>query len=126
MIAAMLLAMAVQTPAPATAATPEDSEIVVIGRQLRSWRGTWRLRDGKVACKTTKSTGDEAVDRIGCQAMIACIAPKIATIDAIATETKDKATFQTRLNTVIQAQTPCFEAERNQGIASLAATRGSK
>lgn len=123
MIVSTLLALAVQTAPAVETGTPEEREIVVIGRQLRNWRGTWRLRGGKVACKTVTSTGDAEIDRIGCQAMISCIAPKVATITAITAETKDKATVQARINQVIQGQMTCFETERNQGIDTLAAAR---
>ncbi len=123
MIVSTLLALAVQTTPTPDAGTPEEREIVVIGRQLRDWRGTWRLRNGQVACRTIRSTGDAEIDRIGCQAMIICIAPKVAAITAITAETKDKATVQARINQVIQGQMTCLETERNQGIDTLAAAR---
>jgi hypothetical protein len=122
-IVSTLLALAVQTSPTPDAGTPEEREIVVIGRQLRDWRGTWRLRSGKVACKTVTSTGDAEIDRIGCQAMINCIEPKVAAITAITAEKKDRATVQTRINEVIQGQMTCLETERNQGIDTLAAAR---
>ena len=66
MILAILLALQV-APAP----SPAD-DIVVIGQRLQRWRAGITIRKGVMTCKTKQSTGDVAIDGIGCAAMKAC------------------------------------------------------
>ena len=75
MIAAMLLLIAAQQPAPAAEAT-ESEEIVVIGRRARGVRWDWRVnRAGQLAmCRITRSSGDPEIDQIGCEATRQCAA----------------------------------------------------
>ncbi len=57
-----------QTPVPPTA----TDEITLIGRKLRNWRGKLSARGGRMRCTTRQSSGDTAIDAIGCTAMTAC------------------------------------------------------
>ena len=49
-----------------------------------NWRGTWAAVDGKLACKTVKTSGDEDVDKIGCFATLTCVKPAYPELKAIA------------------------------------------
>ncbi|MBX3593455.1 hypothetical protein [Sphingomonas sp.] len=130
MIFATALALAAQAaPAPApdaTAAASAQDEIVVIGQRLKEWRGTWRLVGDKVACKTLKSTGDTAIDAIGCQAMLVCIGPEVPAIESLAAQAKDKVVFKQQLDAKLQTLVPCLDKARTAGIAGLAKERGRK
>ncbi len=57
-----------QTPVPAA---PVE-EITLIGRKLRNWRGKLSAGGGRMRCTTRQSSGDAAIDAIGCTAMTAC------------------------------------------------------
>jgi ferredoxin len=71
------------------ASPPEslEEEIVVVGRKLVDWRGQATFMNKRPRCKTIKSTGDAAIDRIGCDAMTYCI---VNTRDAFAIRDKGK------------------------------------
>ena len=58
-------------PGPATGGADED-EVVVIGERLRRWAGTITSNPLGTRCRTTESTGDAAIDAIGCDAMTTC------------------------------------------------------
>lgn len=118
--AALLLAVmpVAAPPAPAVA-----EEIVVIGRKLADWRGIWKSRKGVLSCKTTRSTGDKAIDAVGCQALIACTTPLVPQFQAIAGAKLAKAERDARMNTLAQSIGPCLVERRADGIAALADAR---
>ena len=123
---ALLVALQADPPAQLDAANDAvDTEIVVIGQRLRDWRGTWRLEQGKVVCKTRRSTGDEAIDAVGCNAMVACMEPLTAQFVALAEQDLPKRETRNRLNALLEAAdvTQCLTTEREAGIAALAAAR---
>lgn len=68
-IAAALLAPVQDAP---TAEEEPTADIVVIARKLRDWRASFNFRDGKGSCKIKRSTGDQDIDQIGCDAMLHC------------------------------------------------------
>ena len=112
--------------ATATAAPPSPEvaqEIVVIGSRLKSWRGTWRKRKGILVCKTTKSTGDRGVDRVGCESLVACATPLVPMFDAIAAEKLPKTELNRRLNAAAQPLGACLAARRDAGVRALAESR---
>lgn len=120
MIAAILFAMQDAPPeAP-------PAEIVVIGTRLKDWRGTFRSRAGRITCRTTKSTGDAAIDALGCDTMVACLDPVAAQFDAVAEATKDKAERARRLDALLQTRVPCLNETRRAAIARLAAERNRR
>ncbi|HZF42866.1 MAG TPA: hypothetical protein VEZ48_05615 [Sphingomonadaceae bacterium] len=80
MIVALLIAMErvpiglpKQMAAPAPANAEVQREIVVIGSKLKTWRARVYEKRGKMLCDTGKSTGDKAIDAIGCTAMATCL-----------------------------------------------------
>lgn len=128
MIAIVLTALALtQAEAPA-AEPPVDNEIVVLGNKLRAWRGTWRVSDGVVKCKTKRSAGDREIDAIGCGAMVTCMTPLVPQWQAVEDSDLPKAELETRLNGLLQSAKvgDCFAAVREQGITALVAARRSK
>jgi hypothetical protein len=119
------LALAAAQPA---AEPPAGDEIVVMANKLRDWRGTWRVRDGAVTCKTKRSTGDRAIDAIGCDAMVTCMTPLVPQWQAIEDAKLPKAELEARLNGLLKSAkvTDCFTTARQQSIAALVAARRSK
>ena len=71
-----MLALMTMTPAAALPpAPPVDAvaeEIVVIATRLKDWRASLVESHGDLRCYTQRSTGDAAIDRIGCQSMLQC------------------------------------------------------
>ncbi|GAA0757543.1 hypothetical protein FHS52_000467 [Erythromicrobium ramosum] len=124
----LALAALLQSAAEPVKEPEVDNEILVIGRKLQDWRGTWRLNDGTVSCKTRRSTGDKAIDAIGCDAMVQCIAPIAPDFAAIEDAKLPKTEAQQRANLLLESAKigDCIFAKREAGIAALAAERRSK
>lgn len=127
LIAAFALSAA-QPAAEPVSEPPVENEITVIANKLRDWHGSWRLRKGAVTCKTRRSTGDKAIDAIGCDAMVACfgpLAPRFAEIEA---SKASKEELSRRAN-ALMAETgvyDCLSTKREAGIAALVSARRSK
>lgn len=123
----MVATLALVAAQPAVDA-PADDEIVVMGNKLRDWRGSWRVRDGVVKCKTKRSTGDREIDAIGCGAMVTCMTPLVPQWQEIEDADLPKAELEGRLNGLLQSAKvgDCFGTVREQGIAALVAARRSK
>lgn len=118
------LALAATQPA---VEAPAEDEIVVMGNKLRTWRGTWRVSDGVVKCKTKRSTGDREIDAIGCSAMVTCMTPLVPQWQAIEDAKLSKGELERRLNVLLQSAnvTDCFSKAREQSIAALVSARRS-
>lgn len=118
--------MLLQAVAPTGLALP-DQEIVVIAEKLRRWRGQARLKGGVFKCRSVVSTGDVAIDAIGCKAMEVCsleIRPQMAEIVAMPIARKEKKRLS---NGVISTRMgPCVKQRRADGIAELAAQRSGQ
>ncbi len=127
MIAALLAPLALAGAEP-VAEVPVDQEIEVIGNRLRNWRGKWKMRKGAVSCKTTRSTGDKAVDAIGCEAMVQCVAPIAPQLVALEGRKLPKEELDREANALLQEAGlgECVFAKREAGIAALAAARQGK
>lgn len=71
-----MLALVTMTPAAALPSAPPsdavEQEIVVIASKLKDWRASLVESRGDLRCYTQRSTGDAAIDRIGCQSMLQC------------------------------------------------------
>jgi len=115
--------MLAAAPAAGAPDPASEQEIVVIGRKLATWRGVWRSRKGVVSCKTTRSSGDKAIDALGCNALVACATPLVPRIKAIAAAKLAKADREMQMNAVAGSIDPCLTQLREAGIAALAATR---
>lgn len=114
----MLLAL---QDAPSTGGASDD--IVVIANRLKTWRGTFKAHNGKLSCKTTTSTGDTAVDALGCEAMSLCLSPVAAQMEAIDKGPGKRADRQRDYSALLQSRVPCMTDARRAGIARLAAER---
>ena len=118
---ALLLALALQaTPSPA--APSED--VVVIGERLKTWRG--RIGDTSrtpLRCRTTKSTGDRDIDRIGCDTMVACFSRMRERMAAIGDCRRAKAERESLRASVERDLGVCFDERHDTLIAELAERR---
>ena len=122
----MSLAVALVLAAASVAGPGPDSEIVVIANKLKTWRGNLRQVDGELVCRTRKSTGDGAVDAIGCDAMVACYAPLRPQMDAIAASDLRSAEKRRRMEAATQSALPCLETYHDSAIERLAAQRAPR
>jgi hypothetical protein len=127
LIAALALAAA-QPVADSVSEPPVENEITVVANKLRDWRGSWKMRKGAVRCKTKRSTGDKAIDAIGCDAMVACITPLAPRFAEIKAAKASKEELSRRANALMNEAGvyDCLFAKREAGIAALVAARRSK
>lgn len=122
----MSLAIALMLAAQPAAAPPSPAvadEIAVIGRKLKDWRGTWKLRKGQPVCKTTRSTGDKAVDAVACAAMTDCVAPHMPAVDAILAAGHPKDRRQQLIDAALAPVPACLKDRHEAGVAALADRR---
>lgn len=131
-----LLALAAVLAVPAASVQAKDapadvdpavaSQVRAISAKLRDWRGNWASIDGKLACATTKTTGDKEIDVIGCGALIACIKPIYPELTKIASGPQGREEKQRLIQAKVHGQNSCLHRKRGDGIAALAYQRGSK
>ncbi len=123
----LTLSLALSAAQP-VAEPPVDHEIEVIANKLRTWRGDWKLSKGNVTCKTKRSTGDKAIDAIGCDAMVQCIAPIAPQFVALGESKLPKDEMNRRADALLKDAGigECVVSRREAGIAALAAARRSK
>lgn len=119
----VLLALALAQGVPLAEAAAPSPDIVVMARKLKNWRGEWKLRKGRVTCKTRKSTGDKEIDAIGCQAMSTCLTPHVSGIEAITSSKEASDSKNKRLAAVLNSTLPCVNAEHEKGLVALAERR---
>lgn len=122
----MILALLLMQAAAAPPDAPVSDEVVVIGERLKKWRASFRSRGGKLSCKVRESTGDAAIDAIGCGAMAACwpdAEPKFR-----ASQAKGLAKDERRrlMGIAEKAFGECMFARRKAGIAELADRRAAE
>lgn len=120
----ILLALALQT---AAAAPPADAqvaeEVVVIGEKMKAWRATMRLSKKGAECKVKVSTGDAAIDRIGCTAMEQCWPDFLPRFEATRAKDVTAADRKTRTAALNKELGSCVMARRHAAIAALADQR---
>ncbi|KPF63879.1 hypothetical protein [Porphyrobacter sp. AAP60] len=123
----LVAALAISVAQPAVT-PPADNEIVVMGNKLRDWRGSWKMRKGVMTCKTKRSTGDKAIDAIGCDAMVQCFTPIAPRFTALEASKLPKDELNRQANTLLNDAGigDCLTATREAGIAALVAARRSK
>ncbi len=120
----ILIALALQSAvvAPAGADTVEQ-DIVVTASKLDRWKGKFSLRGEKFKCKTTQTSGDKAIDPIGCAAIVQCIEPHRAELR----QSDDKALgvpAQIAIKQAIfDALGPCVRDTRKAMVADFVAKR---
>jgi hypothetical protein len=124
----LLIAALAIGAAPPVAEAPVDHEIEVVAKRLDKWRGTWRVKDGDVTCTTKRSTGDIAIDAVGCDAMMQCMAPIALRYDAIQNGNASRAETQRQVDALLQGEKvgDCLADRRDAGIAALVDARRSK
>jgi len=120
----VLIALIMQSqPVVLPAAETAEDEIVVTGNKLDRWRGQFSLRGEKFKCKTTRTSGDKAIDPIGCAAIVQCLVPLRERI----TQSDDKSLGADRQRALKKGITdelgPCVGATRKVMIAEFVAKR---
>ena len=117
----LLLALAMQIASdPVTA---RQDEIVVIGQKQKNWRGNLKHKKGVPFCKTTRSTGDKEIDKIGCDAMIICFPIHVSSLMKLAKQYKKKSEFNAAAKPIYAEIGNCVFKNRDQGISELADKR---
>ncbi len=119
----ILLALALQTVAAPPADAQVTEEIVVIGEKMKAWRATVRFGKKGAECKIKVSTGDAAIDRIGCAAMEQCWPDVAARFEATRAKDVTAADRKTRTAALKQELGTCVMARREAAIAELADAR---
>ncbi|WP_337847568.1 hypothetical protein [Sphingomonas sp.] len=118
----LALALALQAAAP-PAADPVAEEVVVIGEKMKTWRGQISSGKNGVVCKVKVSTGDPALDRIGCTAMEQCwpdFLPRYKATRSKGVTAKDRKACTAALD---QELSTCVTARHEAAIAELADAR---
>lgn len=120
----LLIALIMQSqPVALPVAEAVEDEIVVTGHKLDRWRGQFSLRGEKFKCKTIRTSGDKAIDPIGCAAIVECLVPLRARI----TQSDDKSLGADRQRALKKGITddlgPCVGATRRVMIAEFVAKR---
>jgi len=116
----ILLALALQaaTPVPAP-----ESDIVVIGRKLESWRSKLTSEKGRVSCVTKVSTGDAEIDAIGCAAMTACFPKSLPAFEATRAKGLSREERKRLMTVAEQSMISCVMPRRDTLVKELAARR---
>jgi len=122
-----MFALMTMTPAATLPSAPAlEEEIVVIASKLKDWRASLVESRGDVRCFTQRSTGDAAIDRIGCQSMMQCHArykDRFAGFkDHRIASNKRKAMYKSFMKDEFS---PCVFERREAMIADLADVRAA-
>lgn len=117
MILSLALALAQPVAAPPPAA--EDPEIVVLAERLKTWRGTYRMRDGTPQCRTKRSTGDKAIDAAACAVMTRCSEAVFPRVRADVAAMRDSAMRDAMLMKAQADVQACMAVEGKAVVAAL-------
>jgi hypothetical protein len=116
MMLVALLLMQSATPAPA----PVDDEIVVIGERLKGWTGKVSETIGIRSCRTTKSTGDQEIDAIGCRVLTDCFLPmRRKMVTAAKQAGRDPEKRKAAMAPINAEMSVCFKERRTALVAEL-------
>lgn len=99
-------------------------DTTVLEQKLGKWKGRWGFDNGKFVCQTTQSSGDSAVDSVGCSALIACLGPEGQRLNAIAQGAGDDRTRADEIQAIARKSAPCVADKRKSGLIALAELRG--
>ena len=116
-----MLALAMQFATDAKTA-PSD-EILVIAQKQKYWRGYLKYKQDIPSCKTKRSTGDKAIDQIGCDAMIACFPKHRDALSRLVQQYKKQSAFNEAAKPIYAEMGKCVVSNRDQGISELADKR---
>ena len=120
----MILLLAALQAAPIP--QPREDDVVVIGRRVREWRGTFKADKNGVSrqCRTKRSTGDLEIDAIGCEATVTCYTQVHGKVAAIMAATKSRKEANRRMASIMNAEmTPCMDRTYRPLVAALAQKR---
>lgn len=122
LLSIMFFALALQ-PAEPPPSVEVARDIVVIGNKLKDWRARVYEKRGKMLCDTRASSGDKAIDAIGCTAMATCLTELRPRLIASA-DRKRPATERKALNAAVAKDLgTCTTGRRDTLIADLAERR---
>lgn len=99
-------------------AAPSD-DIVVTAERLKAFKASVTDK----GCKVRTSTGDPALDRIGCQAMQTCFPQFLSRYQATNERRLKSSTRKVMRAALNNELTQCVDSEHRRGIAALAAER---
>lgn len=119
----MLLLMTALLVAQQAPVEPESTEILVIGQRLSRWTGKYAIRGSKLRCATKTSSGDRAVDAIGCEAFDSCANQLSSRIAASDEESLSKESRLSMKEGVKRDLSTCLADKRVALIADLASRR---
>lgn len=119
--------VAAKAKAPAAhPAAKSAPDIAPLEKKLATWKGRWGYNDAKFVCETTKSSGDSAVDSVGCRALVQCLGPEGQRLNAIAQGAGDDKTRADGIQAIVAKSAPCVADKRHDGLIALAQLRGFK
>jgi len=119
----LLIALTLQSVAAPALADTVEQDIVVTANKLDRWRGKFSLPGEKFKCKTITSSGDKAIDPLGCAAIVQCLEPLRARIRA-SDDTSLGTPAQLALKKAITDELgPCVGATRKTMVAEFVANR---
>jgi hypothetical protein len=122
----LALVLAASPGAPLPPPSPEVAqEIVVIGKQMKTWKGGISKVGGRMICKTSKSSGDRALDAIRCGAMLSCVKPVEPRIDALMASAVPRAEKSRRFQAIMTGLIPCYESTEAAAVERLARERAA-
>lgn len=123
LIAALSLA-ATQPPVEPSA----EHEIEVIAERMYNWTGRLGLNNGVLYCRTIDTTGDKAIDDLGCAGMLGCMV-ELARLEIASPDVELSDDQLQRIRDVMLRSKDlgdCMAARRKLDIAALVAERRSK
>ncbi|MEE9434243.1 MAG: hypothetical protein V3V15_08400 [Sphingorhabdus sp.] len=125
----LAVSLALATP-PIAAQTADngskDDAIIVIGEKLKRWSAKLKKKDGQLVCKIKKSTGDAAIDRIGCDAMTTCFPSVYSEENIVAFEALPKSERKAKQRLLNKQLTSCVFDSRATMIDELAELRAAE
>ena len=123
----LVLALAAQAAAPPPAEPTDGQDVVVVGERLKGWSGKVSYTLGVQRCATTRSTGDRAIDRIGCRVLTDCFVQRQPRISAAAKDAGGDAERRRALMAPIYTDMKeCLIARRAALVAELVGSRRRK
>jgi hypothetical protein len=118
--------LALQGFSDAGSAPQTKADISVLEAKLGKWKGRWGYNDDKFVCETTQSSGDSAVDSVGCSALVTCLGPEGQRLNAIAQGAGDDKTRAEEIQAIARKSAPCVAEKRHAGLIALAQLRDFK
>ena len=99
------------------------AQVPEIAAKLKGWQGQWGAVGDKLACRTVKTTGDDAIDMIGCAALVECVTPAFPALKTIADGADTPDVKKSKISAKLATLNPCLSEKRGLGIARLAVQR---